>query len=134
MTAIAHNPESVEIVKASLSLFQHDTAATIKLSDKSPLPLSLCAQNHSGDQGPILNVRLIKHIDHHAGYSDENSPPESIQITENILNKELDSDNTSNSEDDREADNDSDMEMDNGSEDSETLKQQNDSAAPNTSG
>jgi hypothetical protein len=48
MTAIGYILDTEEIVKASLSLFQHDCAAAFKLSERSPLPPALSAKDLPG--------------------------------------------------------------------------------------
>ena len=76
----------------------------------------------------------MKQIDHHPAESDMDSSPARISDTENQLNWNGDFVNLNNSEDDWVADNESDMERDNGSEDADTQKQRNVSAAPNVPG
>jgi len=131
MTAVGYISDTEEIVKASWSLFQHDGTAAFKLSEKSLVAPALSAKDLPGGQTQVLNVCQIKWIDRHPAESDEESSPESISDTENWLNWNEDLDNPNDSEDDYEAANQSDMELDNGSEDSETREQQNDSAVPN---
>jgi len=48
MTAVGYILDTEEIVKASWSLFQHDGAATFKLSERSPLPPALSAKDLPG--------------------------------------------------------------------------------------
>jgi len=134
MTAVGYISDTEEIVKASWSKFHHDGAATFKLSEKSPVPPALSANDLPGGRTQVLNVRRIKRIDRHPAESDEDSSPESISDTENWLNWNGDLDNANDSEDDWEADNESDMELDNCSEVSETLEVRNVSAAPNVPG
>jgi len=95
------------------------------------VPPALSAKNLPGGRTQILNVRQIKPIHRYPPKSDEDSSPETISDTENWLNWNGDLDNPNKNEDDWEADNESDMELANGREASQTLGQQNDSAAPN---
>jgi hypothetical protein len=48
MTALGSILDTAEIVKASWSLFEHDGAAALKLSEISPLPPSLSAKDLPG--------------------------------------------------------------------------------------
>jgi len=57
MTAVGYISDTEEIVKASWSLFQHDGAAAFKLSERSPLPPALSANDLPGGRTQILNVR-----------------------------------------------------------------------------
>jgi hypothetical protein len=81
-----------------------------------------------------LNVCQIKRIDSHHAECVGDSSPKTISDTENWLNRNCDSDNPNDSEDDWKAYNESDTVLDKGSEDSEPLKQQSVSAAPNVPG
>jgi len=134
MTAVGYISVTEGIVKASWSNFQHDGAAALKLSEKSPVPPALSGKDLPGGRTEVLNIHWIKQIDRHPGETDKDSSPESISDTENWLNWNGDLDNPNNSEDDWEADNESDMELDCGSEDSETLEHRNVSAATNVAG
>jgi len=134
MTAVGYISDTEEIVKASWSKFHHDSAAALKLSEKSPMPPALLAKDLPVGRTEVLNVRRIKRIDRHPAESDEDSSPESISDTENWLNWNRDLDNPNDSEDNWEADNESDMELDNCSEVSVTLEVRNVSAAPNVPG
>jgi len=49
--------DTEEIVKASRSLFQHDGAAALELSERSLLPLTLSAKDLLGGRTQILNIR-----------------------------------------------------------------------------
>jgi len=75
MTAVGYISDTEEIVIASWSLFQHDGAAAFKLSETSPLPPALSANNLLGERTQILNVRRIRRIYHHQVESDEHSTP-----------------------------------------------------------
>jgi hypothetical protein len=48
MTTIGHSSDMEEIIKESWSLFQHDGAAAFILSQRSPLPPALSANDISG--------------------------------------------------------------------------------------
>jgi hypothetical protein len=134
MTAIGYISDTKEIVKASWSLFQHDSAAAFKLSERSPLPPPLSAKDLPGGRTKILNVRRIRRINRHPVESDENRAPESISDTEDWLNWNGDLDNPNDSEDDCAEDVESDMEQDNTIEDQESPEQRHVSAAPNVTG
>jgi hypothetical protein len=82
----------------------------------------------------LLNVCGIWRIDHHPAERDEESSPETIADTENLINWNGELNYPNDSEDDWEADNQSDMELQNGSEDSEILEQQNVSVTANVLG
>jgi hypothetical protein len=56
MTAVGYISHTEESVKASWSLFQHDGAAALKLSERSPLPPALSAKQIPGGRTQILNV------------------------------------------------------------------------------
>jgi len=130
MTAVEYILDTEEISKQSLSLFQHDGAAALKLSEGSPLPPPLSAKDLPGGRTQILNVRQIRRINRHPVESDEHSAPESILDTEDWLNWNGDLDNPNDSDDDCAADIESDMEQDNSIEDSESPEQRDVSAAP----
>jgi len=120
MKAVGYISDTEEIVKASWSKFLHDGMAAFELSEKSPVPPALSAKVLPGEGTQLLNVRRIKRIDRHPAESYEDSSPESISDTENLLTWNGDLDNPNYSEDDCEADDESDMELHNGIEDSET--------------
>jgi len=134
MTAVGYILDTEEIVKASWSLFQHDGAASFKLSERSPLPPALSAKDLSGGRTQILNVGQIRRINHYPVESDENSTPESISDTENWLNCKSSLDNPNDSKDDCAADDESDIDHNNGIEDLECPEQPNLSTAPNVPG
>jgi hypothetical protein len=48
MRAVSYISDMEEIGKASWSLFQHDSVAAFKLSEKSPLPPAVCTKDISG--------------------------------------------------------------------------------------
>jgi len=48
MTTVGYISDTEEIVKASWSLFQHDGAAAFQLSERSPLPPALSAEDLCG--------------------------------------------------------------------------------------
>ena len=134
MTAIEFISDTEELVNAFWRNFQHDGAAAFKLSERSPQPPALSANDLLGGRTQILNVRRIKKIDRHPAESKEDSAPKSISDTENWLNWNGDLDNPNVSKDDWEADDESDLEQDNVIEDPETPAQQDVSAAPNVPG
>jgi hypothetical protein len=53
MTVVSYISDMEEIVKASLSLFQHDGAVAFKLSERSPLPPALPAKDLPGGRTQI---------------------------------------------------------------------------------
>jgi hypothetical protein len=57
MTAGGYISDTEEIVKVSLSNFQHDGAAAFKLSEKSPGPPALSAKNFREGQTQESNIR-----------------------------------------------------------------------------
>ena len=99
MTDIEYISDTQEIVKASLSLFQHDGAAAFKLSERSPLPPALSATKLPGGRTQILNVRRNQRINRYSVERDEDSAPESISDTQDWLNWNGDLDNPNHSED-----------------------------------
>jgi len=134
MTAVGYISDTEEIIKASWSLFQHDGAAEFKLSERSPLPPALSANNLPGGRTQILNVSRIRRINRHPAESDEDSAPSSISHTDDWLHCNGDLDNPNDSEDDGPADDESDIEQNNCIEDSECPERQDVSAAPNVPG
>jgi hypothetical protein len=78
MTAVGYCSDTEEIVKASWSLFQHDYAAALNLSERSPLPPALPAKDLPGGRIQILNVCRIGRINRHPVGNDEDTAPESI--------------------------------------------------------
>jgi len=134
MTAVGYISDTEEIVKASWSNLQHDGAAALELSEKSPVPPALSAKDLPGGRTEVLHVRRTKRIYRHSAESDQDSSSESISDTEHWLNWNGDLDNTNDSEDDWEADNKFDMELYNGIEDSDSPEQRNVSAAADVSG
>ena len=62
MTAIGYISDTEEIVKASWSLFQHDGAAALKMSERSPLPPALSPKDLPGGRTQLLNVYRIRRI------------------------------------------------------------------------
>jgi len=100
ITAVGCISDTEEIVKASWSLFQHDGAAAFKLSERSPLTPALSAKDLPGGKTQILNVRRIRRINRHQVESNDDSSPESISDTDDLLNWNGDLDNPSDSEED----------------------------------
>jgi len=82
MTAIGYISDTEEIVKASWSLFQHDSVGAFQLSERSPLPPALSAKDLPGGRTKILNVRRIGRINCHLVESDDNTAPKSISDTD----------------------------------------------------
>ena len=56
MTAIGYISDTEDIGKASWSLFHHNGAAALTLSERSPSPPALSAKDLSGGRSQILNV------------------------------------------------------------------------------
>jgi hypothetical protein len=56
MTPIEYISDTKEIIKASWSLFHHDGAAALKLSEKSPVPPALSAKDLAGGRTQVLNI------------------------------------------------------------------------------
>jgi len=131
MTAAGYISDTEEIMKASLSLFQHDGVAAFKLSERSPLPPPLSAKDLPGGKTKILNVRRIRRINRHPVESGEDSAPECISDPDDWLNWNGDLDNPVDNEEDCAADDESDIQQNNGIEDPECPEQQDVSAAPN---
>jgi hypothetical protein len=129
MTAVGYISDTEEIVKASWSLFQHDSAAAFTLSERSPSPPALSAKDLPGGRTQILNVRQIQRINRHPVESDKDSAPESILDTEDWINWNGDLDNATDSEEDCAAADESDIEHNNGIEDPEWPEQQDVSTA-----
>jgi len=134
MTAVGYISDTEETIKASWSNFQHDGAAASQLSEKSPFPPALSAEDLVGGQTQVLNVHPIKRIDCHPAESDEDSVPESISDTENWLHWNGDLDYPNDSEEDCKADDESDIEPDNGSKAWESPELWVVNAAPNVPG
>jgi len=134
MTTVGYISDTEEIIQASWSLFQHDRATAFSLSERSPLPPALFAQDLPGGRTQILNGRRIWRINCHPVESDKDSTPESISDTDDWLNWKGDFDIPNDSEDDCAADDESDIEQNNGIEDSECPEQQDVSAAPDVPG
>jgi len=132
MTTVGFISDTDEIVKASWSLLQHGGAAAFKLSERSPLPPPVSANDHPGGRTQILNVDQIRKINRHPVECDEDSTPESISDSEDWLNCNGDLDNPNDSEDDCGVTVESDIEQDNSIEDSECPEQRNVSATPNS--
>ena len=131
MTAVGYISDTEESVKASWSIFEHDGAAAFKLSERSPLPPALSAEQLAGVRTQVLNVGRIRRIDCHPAESDDDMAPESVSDTENWLNCNSDLDNPNESEGDCDADNESGVELENCFEDPECPEQRDVCAAPN---
>ena len=85
MTAVGYNSLTKEILNASWSHSQHDGAAALKFSERSPLQPPLSAKDHPGGQPKMLNFCRIRKINHHPVESHEDIPPGSISDTEELL-------------------------------------------------
>jgi len=131
MTAVGFILDTEDIVNASWSLFHHDGAAAFKLSERSPLPPALPPKDLPGGRTQISNIRRIHRINCYPVGSDEDSSPQTISDTEDLLNWTGDSDNPNDTEDDCTADDECDIEQGNGIEGPECPEQQDISAMPN---
>jgi len=58
LTAVGYILDTEVILKASWSFFQHDGAAAFKLSERSPLPAALSANDLPGGRTHILNIAI----------------------------------------------------------------------------
>jgi hypothetical protein len=134
MTAVGFISDTQVIVKASWSLFQHDSAAAFNLSERSHLPPALSAKDLPGGQTQIFNIRHIRRINRHPVESDEDSAPECILDTDDWLNWNCDLDIPNDSEEDRASHNYSDIEHNHCIEDQECPEQQDVSVAPHVPG
>jgi len=134
MTAVGYISDTEEIVKALWSHCKQDGLAAFNLSERSPLPPALAAQNVPGGQTQVLNVSHNRKIDRHSAKSDEDSAPESFSDTKNWPDWNGDLDNPNESEDHWEADNESDIELENGIKDVESPERRDVSAALNVPG
>ena len=105
MTAVGYISDIEEMVKASWSHCQHDGAAALKLSDKSPVQPALSAKDLPGGRTKVLNVRRIKRFNRHPAATDEHSSPERISDTEKWPEWNGDLDSPNDSEDDWDPDN-----------------------------
>ena len=131
MAAVGYISNREELVIAAWSLFQHDGAAALKLSERSLLPPAFSAKNLPGGGTQISHVHLIRRINHHPVEGDKDSTPASISDTEDLPNWNSDLDNPNDSEDDCAGDDKSDIEHNNGIEDPEYPVQQQVSAVLN---
>jgi hypothetical protein len=62
MTTVGYISYTEEIVKASWPNYQHDGAATFKLSEHLPMPPTFSSKDIPGGQTEALNVGQIKGI------------------------------------------------------------------------
>jgi len=131
MTTIGYIMDTEELVKASWSLFQHDGVAAFILSERSPLPPRLSVNKLPGGWTQILNVRLIRRINHHPVKSAEDSAPETISDSEDCLNWNGDLENPTDSADYCATDIESGIAQDLSIEDSECPEQRDVSSSPN---
>jgi len=131
MTAVENISDTEEIVKASWSLSEHDGAAAFKLSERSPFPSAVSANDLRGGGTQLWNVRRIQRINRHPGECNEDPAPDSISDTDDWLNWNGDFDNANNGEDDCAADDEFNIGPNNSFEDLECQERQDVSAAPN---
>jgi len=134
MTGVGYTSDLEVIVKASCSLYKYDCAATLKLSEKSPLPPAVSAKDLPAGRTRVLNVCWIKTSERHLAKSDNDSVLDSISDAGNWLDWNRNLDNPNDSEDNWKADIESDIELDNGIQDPESPGQKDVSAAPNVLG
>ena len=128
--AIGYIADTEEMIKASWLSFEHNEEAASKLTERSPLPPALSANNLTRGQTQVINVHQIKTIDRHPPKRDVDSAPETILNTENWLDWNWNFDDSNQINDNREADNESDIERGNGIDDLESPNQGDVSAVP----
>jgi hypothetical protein len=104
MTAVGFISDRHAIVNASWSLFQHDGAASFKLSERSPWPPALSAKDHSGGRTRISIVCRILRINCHPINIDQDSAPENVFDTDYWFNWNGAFDDPNDSEEDWAAD------------------------------
>jgi len=109
MTAVWCISDTEVIVTASWSPFQNYSAAAFKLSERSPTPPALSANDLAGRQTQIFIVRRIRRRNCFPVESDYDCATESSLDTEDWLNWNGDLDNPNNSKDDCVADGESDI-------------------------
>jgi len=131
MTTVGYISDTEEIVKASLSLLQHDGAAALKLSERSPLPPAVSAKDLPGGRTKILNFHRVWGINSHPVEGDEDSASGSISHTDDWLNWNGGMDNSNDNKDDCAVHDESGIEQNNGIKDSECQEQHRVSAEPN---
>jgi hypothetical protein len=85
MTAVGYISDTEEIVKASWSLFQYDSAVAFQLSERSRFQPAMSAKDLPAGRAQIFNVRRIRRIHRHPVESNEDSTPESISDTDDWL-------------------------------------------------
>ena len=86
MSAVGNSSDTEEIFEAHWSLFQNEGVAALKLSERSPLPPPVSANDLPGGRTQILNVRQIRRIKRHLVERDQHNAVESISDTENLPN------------------------------------------------
>ena len=134
LTTVEYFLDAEEIVKTLWSLFQHDCVAAFTLSETSPLPPPLSANDLHGGQTQIFNVCRIRKVNHHPVESDDDCTPDSISDTEDWLHWNGDLDSTNDCEDHCTADIESNIEQDNSIMVPECPEQWDMSATPNVPG
>jgi len=134
MTAVGLIANTEEFGNASWSNFEQDGMAAFKLSERSPGPPALSANDLPGGWTKVMDVCQIKQINCHPAERAEDSSPKPISDTENLLDWNWDLYTPIESNDDREVDDESEIELDIGVRDSETEDQRDVTTAPNVAG
>jgi hypothetical protein len=134
VTAIGYISDTEVIIKVSWSNFQPAGVATFKLSERSPLPPAVSANDLPGGQPQVVNVCRIGRIDYHPFECDGDSAPECFSDMENCLNWNGSFDNSDGSENDCMVVNESDKEPGNGIKASGTPEHHIVSTLPNVPG
>jgi len=134
MTAVWYIVDTEEIAKTSWSNFQHDGAAAFELSESSPVPPALSANDLHAGHTQLFNVCRIKRTNRHPADCDQDSTPETILDAENWLDWIGDLDTPNDSDDDCETENGSDIELNTSIQDPETPEQWDVSATPKVPG
>jgi len=130
MTAIGYISDIEEIIKASWSLFQHDGAAALKLSEGSSLPPVLSPENLTGGWTQIWILHWIMRINCHSVKTHNDSTPKSISDTNNSLHWNGYLQNPNDSKDECAADIECHRWKDNGIEDPDCPELRDVSATP----
>jgi hypothetical protein len=131
MTAVRYISDTEEIVNASWPNLQHDGAAVFKLSERSPQPPAMSAEDLLGRRTQIFNLGWIQNIDCHRAEGNEESAPVSISDAEYLLDWNGGWDNPNVTEDYCETDDESDSNHNNVSEYPQTAVQWDVNGAPN---
>jgi len=131
MTPVVHILDTEKIVNACWLLFQHDVAAAFQLSETSPLPPALSANNLPGVRTEISNVRRMQRFNRKPVEIDEDWAPAIISNIEDWLQLNQDLDNPNDTEDDCATDIESDIVQGICIDDPQFPEQRNVSAVPN---